>query len=541
MRFAHPDWLLPVAGLWLLAALAVAFARRRAAGRRRRLLGAGAGAPSPRGDLLRLAAALAIAIALAGPQWGERSVRVPASGIDLVVLIDVSRSMEARDVPPSRLERARQAAREVLAGLAPGDRAALAAYAGRGVLLTPLTPDKQALIDMLPSLDPELMSAQGSRLGAGVRAALAAYPSGSPRPRLLLVLSDGEAPHGTPPDGSEEAAAAAVRVVTAAFGREDGAAIPDARGGLRDSEGNPVVTRRDVARLGALAAATGGAAFVADRWGALDSASVVAALRRDATAAPDGFVERRVAVTRATPFALLALVCLLAEAIPRPRLGSRRSARLATPGALLLAVALLLGADPGDGEELDARALLALGVRRAEAGDLAGAEHAFFAAAVRAHERGEAADAHYDLGVAALGRSDYARARDAFFDAIALAPDDRQAQFNLEWTLRRLAADARRDDERPPTASEEATEPDEAGERPADAAAEAGSEADAASQAAEAAEREAARRPAPLPPLDAEEAERWLGAVQDDPGRALRSALRGGRESRRPSRSGPAW
>ena len=97
------------------------------------------------------------------------SWRCPADGIDVVVLLDVSRSMDATDTPPSRLVRARAAARDLLLALGPGDRAALAVYAGHGALLTPLTSDAAALVEMLPALDSELMSDRGSRFARGRR------------------------------------------------------------------------------------------------------------------------------------------------------------------------------------------------------------------------------------------------------------------------------------------------------------------------------------------------------------------------------------
>ncbi len=153
-HLAHPEWTTPlaaaVASLAALALLSFAVARRRA----RRLLGSPRWVP--RSQLLRdlaLVTALAAAgTALLGPSAGMRTLRVSGSGVDVVLLVDVSRSMDATDVPPSRLERARALASSVLAKLGPDDRAALAAFAGRGVLLTPLTPDFDALDEMLASL-----------------------------------------------------------------------------------------------------------------------------------------------------------------------------------------------------------------------------------------------------------------------------------------------------------------------------------------------------------------------------------------------------
>jgi hypothetical protein len=119
--------------------------------------------------------------------------------------------------------------------------------------------------------------------------------------------------------------------------------------------------------------------------------------------------------------------------------------------------------------------------------------------------------------VAELAAGRLEAARDALFDALALDPSDRPARFNLEWTLRALRT------RRPPPAPEP-----QAGEPPPDPP----------STRAEP-EASGARRPLAPRRLGSEEARRWLDRIQDDPARALRSAVAGQRGRRRPS--GPAW
>ena len=109
---AHPDWAAPLLGAWALLALLLGASVWRA---RQRLARLGLRARFAGGarDLTLGAALLALLLALLGPQLGTRTVAVPAEGIDLVVLLDVSRSMDATDAAPSRLARAREAAREI--------------------------------------------------------------------------------------------------------------------------------------------------------------------------------------------------------------------------------------------------------------------------------------------------------------------------------------------------------------------------------------------------------------------------------------------
>jgi Ca-activated chloride channel family protein len=543
-HLAHPEWAAPVASaVAIVAAVAVisfAVARRRA----RRLLGS----PQwvPRAQLLRdlslVAAFAAAGAALLGPTAGMRTLTVAGSGVDLVLLFDVSRSMDAADVPPSRLARARALAASVLARLGPEDRVALAAFAGRGVLLTPLTPDFSALDEMLASLDSGLIQPGGSDLGAGVVAASSAFEAASERPRVVLALADGEDPVAQGDIGASAAQRAGVRVVGVALGSDAGAAIPDGGSPLQDARGRPVLSRRDATRLAALAAATGGASFAGDRWGDVDETALLAALRRDAAKTRGGTVERRVPATQVAPLAALAFALLLFELAggARPLLVWLRARRSGVAAALLIALTLGVASLAADSDSIasleaqlrerpgDPALLIALGVARAERGRHDEAALALRAAAIGASDADDAAVAHYDLGVLEAQRRRFGAARDAFLDALALAPDDTQARFNLEWSLRALTQmpappeqrraaddDAAESAERPDPKQPDPTEPP--GARP-------GGTPESQRPSAERGDEKARGF---APELSPDRAQQWLDAVADDPGRALRSAARG--------------
>ena len=579
----HPEWAPPVAAGVAAVALIVltsfGWARRRAA----RLLGdpSVVGARRLVRDGALLLALAAIGAALLGPRIGTRIEWLPGSGVDVVLLVDVSRSMDAADVPPSRLARARRIARELLARLEPGDRAALAAFAGQGVLLTPLTSDLDALGELAGALDGDLLADRASDLEAGARATLAAFEAASERPRVVVVLSDGEDPSGGGDEAASALARAGVRLVAIGLGSEEGAGVPDAWRGLgsthtlRDQRGRPVVSRRDLGRLARWAEASGGATFAGDRWGEIDVAAAVAAIRRDAGRAPGEPVARRVPAVRTVPLAALAFALLWIEwtgllggSVRRARRAARadgaqlpRPARRARVPATAAALAvLLLGAAPGDepapalspdavprleaalrAQPGDPRLLILLGVARAASGDREGAAHALRAAALTARDPALAALAWYDLGVLALDARELADARDAFFEALALAPDDAEARFNLEWTLRAMQ-------EPPPQAA--GGEPAE--EEPRDETDE--GEADEPSPGRPDTEREEPgapsggegsedrERPRFAPSLSEAEVERWLDQVQDAAGAALRAAAEPQNAARaRRSRAVPAW
>lgn len=580
--WVHPEWApLAAGGVALVAAVVLASwarARRRAV----RLLGDASvvGARRLARDVALLAALAAIAAAALGPRLGTRLERLPGSGVDVVLLFDVSRSMDAADVPPSRLARARALGTELLARLAPGDRAALAAFGGRGVLLTPLTPDHDALAELAGALDGELLADRASSLADGVGAALRAFEAASERPRVLVVLSDGEDPAGGDDAATAALARAGVRLVAIALGSEDGGVVPDGAAWLRDERGRTVVSRRDGERLARWTAAGDGMLFVGDRWGAVDLAAVVAAVRRDAASAPGEEVARRVPAVRTAPLAALGFALLWLEwtggraGLRRARAGAprvvrrRRAAATAALGLAALALAAAapgaageagvppelreaaeaIGLEPGalppepdpDGvarlEEAlrarpgDAALLVELGVARAERGDRAGAAHALRAAALGARDAALAGLAWYDLGVLALDARELEAARDAFLESLALAPDDGEARFNLEWTLQALA-------EEPPPPPAGRGSDEQPAEPPQEPAAPPSEAPGADPESAQAPPQPSGQAPPRFAPeLAAEEVERWLAEVEDAAGAALRAAAEEdeGRMRRRP-------
>jgi hypothetical protein len=118
--FSHPEWLPAIAAVVAVGSTLALVGGLRARARLRSLLGYAEPRTGLRADAILVLALAAVGFALLGPRAGHRTERVMVSGVDLVVLLDVSRSMDARDTPPSRLERAVRLAGDVLAGLVPG-------------------------------------------------------------------------------------------------------------------------------------------------------------------------------------------------------------------------------------------------------------------------------------------------------------------------------------------------------------------------------------------------------------------------------------
>jgi Ca-activated chloride channel family protein len=182
MSFSNPPLLHT---LWGVALLAVGLVVALRAARRARnelvaadLLTKLAPGWSPRRPKLKAASQIGafalIALALAGPRVGSREVTVKRRGIDIVIAIDVSNSMLARDIAPSRLAKAKREVATFLEKL-DGDRVALVAFAGDAYLQCPLTVDYGAARMFLDVLDPGSVTRQGTNLGAAIRTSILAF------------------------------------------------------------------------------------------------------------------------------------------------------------------------------------------------------------------------------------------------------------------------------------------------------------------------------------------------------------------------------
>ncbi len=156
-------------------------------------LGAEAARHGRWGILLLGLAALAAAVGLAGPRWGTRVVETDTKGLDLVIGIDISRSMLAEDAAPSRLNRAKREARRLVHDLR-GDRIGLVAFAGQSYVMSPLTVDGSALHLLIDALDPDVASSGGSSLGLALGKGRELLLAGDKvADRVLVLFSDGEA------------------------------------------------------------------------------------------------------------------------------------------------------------------------------------------------------------------------------------------------------------------------------------------------------------------------------------------------------------
>ena len=203
-------------------------------------------------------ALILIVIALAEPVWGEEPVTKETSGLDICFVIDISRSMLAADVEPSRLEKAVDAAHILLQTFG-GSRFSLVALKGSGIVLVPFTEDPHVMESFLSNLHPGILTVPGTDLESGLNEAIRTFPENSGRNRVIIFISDGETLSGNLKKAVRSAVDQDIKIYTLGIGTEAGAMIPVGdKKNLMNSKGKPVITRLDPEPLTVMAEQTGG-------------------------------------------------------------------------------------------------------------------------------------------------------------------------------------------------------------------------------------------------------------------------------------------
>jgi Ca-activated chloride channel family protein len=268
MRFERPEllhlvWpalvLVPLFAFWVL----------RSADRARRLLAAEELLPklargwSPGRRKLKLvlqgSALFLLLLALAGPRVGSREITVKRRGADLLFVLDVSNSMLAQDIRPSRLAKAKRQVSALFDRL-DGDRVGIVAFAGDAFLQCPLTLDYGAARMFLDVLDQNAVTSGGTDIGGAIRTALDAFPQGEAKHQAIILVTDGEDQSGDAVAAAEEAGRMGVRIYAVGIGSEQGEPIPQEQGGgfRKDRRGEVVMTALDTETLERVALASSG-------------------------------------------------------------------------------------------------------------------------------------------------------------------------------------------------------------------------------------------------------------------------------------------
>ena len=212
-------------------------------------------------------------VALARPQWGRLEEPVFDQSREILLAVDLSRSMLTPDIKPSRLERSKLLIQALLEKLA-GERVGMAVFSGTAFLQSPLSADYEILREFLPALGPDFLPQGGTNYRALLDTAIDAFSATSAVDRFLIILSDGEATDDNWRERMEALKAKGVRVIALGIGTEGGGMIPDGNGGfVKDERGAVVMSRLESNTLRELATATDGIYRDASTW--LDLAALV--------------------------------------------------------------------------------------------------------------------------------------------------------------------------------------------------------------------------------------------------------------------------
>jgi Ca-activated chloride channel family protein len=500
MSFASPAFLWALLALPLVAAIELwATARDRDRTARlvaRPLWGRVVERPAPAWRWLRLAllviGAAGLVLALARPQWGIVREKVEREGVDVVLLLDTSGSMAADDVQPSRFFLARNALLSLVSRLS-GDRFALVAFEGEAYPLVPLTLDADAIGLFLDTVEPGIVPAPGTSLGAGLVRGLELFVDPGRNNKVMVLVSDGEDLEGEVEAAVAKAREMGVVIHAVGVGTARGAPVPDLdengarRGFKKEEDGTPHVSRLDARALEAVARATGGVYLPlspADTtlW---QVAAAIAGMEQKTLAREYSYRKKE---RYQIPLAAAVAALTLALALPPPRRRPRRPAAVSGRGgragaaraaavALAAAVAAAAGAEAQQRGSIVDEALLrpqrlnAAGREHYTEGDhpqaLASFEQAVasrpgdprlrFNLADALYKNGRyqeaaagfqalaadagsplAAPARHNLGNALFQQGNYPGAVAAYRGALELAPDDLDTRRNLELALRAL-------------------------------------------------------------------------------------------------------
>ena len=271
--------------------------------------------------MLTLLGLLFMVLAMAQPKWGFEWEDLKQEGVDIIVAVDVSQSMLAADIKPSRLERARHEVSDLL-NLLDGDRIGLVAFAGTSFLQCPLTLDYQAAGIFLDALEPDLIPIQGTSISHALRTAIEAFSRVEKKSKAIILITDGEDHGGNLEEVSRLALEEGVKIFVIGIGQETGAPIPSAepgRGFKKDSSGELVLSKFNEPLLQKIAVQSGGT-YVRSVIGDMDLQKIYLEDIKQTVATKELRTSRRKRWQERFQWMLaLALLCLTAERAVREK------------------------------------------------------------------------------------------------------------------------------------------------------------------------------------------------------------------------------
>jgi Ca-activated chloride channel homolog len=275
LDFAHKEFFYALAILPILVAIyfAALYLRKKAIVRFgetrlfKKLIGESSLSKKNLKFILTLIALAFILIALIDPETGATLENINTNGSDIVIALDVSNSMNAQDIPPSRLERAKEAIEQLINKLQ-GDRIGIVIFAGQSLVQLPVTTDYNAAKMFLGDIKSDLIPVQGTAIGGAIdRSAILLTDDGengtSKRSKSIILLTDGENFQDDAVAAAKDAASKGIVIHTIGIGSPDGVPIPVFTNGKltgykKDKDGNTVITKLNMNLLETIAVNSGG-------------------------------------------------------------------------------------------------------------------------------------------------------------------------------------------------------------------------------------------------------------------------------------------
>ncbi len=209
-----------------------------------------------------LLALVGLILGLVNPKIGTKMETVKREGIDIVFAVDLSKSMLAEDVAPSRLEKSKQLVSQIINQLG-NDRIGIVAYAGNAFPVLPITTDYAVAKMFLQSMNTNMVSSVGTSLDEAIKLSSTYFDKNNKTSKLLIMISDGEDHSEGASDAAEEANKLGIKIITIGVGTEKGGPIPIKQNGVvesfkRDQNNEVVITKLNQESLAEIAKATKG-------------------------------------------------------------------------------------------------------------------------------------------------------------------------------------------------------------------------------------------------------------------------------------------
>lgn len=216
--------------------------------------------------ILFLTAIFSLIIALARPQFGSKLEEVKREGIEMIIALDVSRSMLAEDIKPNRLERAKQAITALINRMR-DDKIGMIVFAGDAYTQLPITTDYISAKMFLTNISPEMLSRQGTAIASAIDLGVKSFTQDTEAAKVIVIISDGEDHEGDAVESARLAAEKGIKVYAIGMGSQTGAPVPlsrisgDQGGFMKNRQGDVVITRMDPKMLSEIATAGDGEFF----------------------------------------------------------------------------------------------------------------------------------------------------------------------------------------------------------------------------------------------------------------------------------------